>query len=220
MNWKVILAVTALLFSVTVSAQRTGREPATRHNPPQLRPQAHNRWLTESRYVLMPHAARVNSDLRAAQAGVASAQFRLALRYDSGVGVPPDQAEAAKWMRRAAEQGYAKAQYNLGCMYESGLGVTQDFVEAAKWFRKAAEQGYASAQKNLGAMYGRGQGVPQSNTEAFIWSSIAAESGDEGATANRDFAASQLTSEELETAQFLAAKAHAEILSSMDHEQL
>jgi TPR repeat protein len=123
-------------------------------------------------------------------------------------------------MRRAAEQGYAKAQYNLGCMYENGLGVTQDFVEAVKWFRKAAEQGFASAQKNLGAMYGRGQGVPQSNTKAFVWSSIAAESGDEGATANRDFAASQLTPEELETAQLLTAKTYAEILHSMGKEQL
>jgi TPR repeat protein len=96
-------------------------------------------------------------------------------------------------------------------MYDSGQGVSQNHAEAAKWFREAAEHGYVSAQKNLGAKYGRGQGVPQSDVEAYVWSSIAVISGDEGAMNNRDFAASKLSTEDLEAARIRAAELSEEI---------
>ena len=60
--------------------------------------------------------------------------------------------------------------------------------------------------------------MPQSNTEAYVWSSIAAESGDEGAAANRDFAGSQLSSEDLIAAQISATKIHTEIQRRMEAE--
>ena len=40
--------------------------------------------------------------------------------YDSGLGVPEDDVEAAEWFRKAAEQGYAGGQCNLGVMYAEG----------------------------------------------------------------------------------------------------
>ena len=43
----------------------------------------------------------------AAEQGLAGAQFILGLMYDSGRGVPEDDAEAVKWFRMAAQQGYA-----------------------------------------------------------------------------------------------------------------
>ncbi len=203
MKLKYMLVAGAMLFSCTASAQTSAGIAAYNSSPSIQRTSAHG--------IFVPNAEEVKSERRAAERGDASIQFKLALRYDVGQGVPQDYAEAAKWLRRAADQDFVKAQYNLGCMYDSGQGISQNHAEAAKWFRKAAEHGYASAQKNLGAMYGRGQGVPQNSIEAYVWSSIAVISGDEGAMNNRDFAASKLSTEDLETALKRAAELYEEI---------
>ena len=206
MKLKYMLAAGAILFSCTASAQTTAGIRAYNGNS-----LSNGEYYRSYAFRRESPAEVVISERGAAERGDASAQFKLALRYDVGEGVPQDYAEAVKWLRRAADQDFVKAQYNLGCMYDSGRGVSQNHTEAAKWFRKAAEHGYASAQKNLGAKYGRGQGVPQSHTEAYIWSSIAAEAGDAGAVANRDFAGSQLSSEDLEAALKRAAELYEEI---------
>jgi TPR repeat protein len=96
-------------------------------------------------------------------------------------------------------------------MYNSGLGVPPDYAEAVKWFRKAAMQGDVAAQKNLAAKYGNGQGVPQNYAEAYVWSSIAVLSGNERAKGNRDFAVSELSPEDLESARIRAAELYEEI---------
>ena len=82
------------------------------------------------------------------------------MKYDTGEGVPQDDAEAVIWYRRAAEQGHAGAQYSLGRMYDIGRGAPEDDAEAVRWFRLAAEQGHAGAQYSLGLMYDDGLGVP------------------------------------------------------------
>ena len=100
--------------------------------------------------------------------------------YDTGRGVPQNDAEAARWYRMAAEQGNAKAQLNLGQMYNIGKGVPKDVVETARLFRLAAEQGNARAQFRLGLLYGLGQGVPKDDVQAYAWVNIgAAQIGDE-----------------------------------------
>lgn len=192
---KYTFAAVAIFFSCAVFAQTTAGIKAYNSSPPIVR------GNMEVRDVRVPRAEVVKWTLRQAEQGDASAQFNMALRYDSGEGVPQDYAESVKWLRKAAEQDFVEAQYNLACMYDKGEGVSLDHAEATKWLRKAAEQGYASAQKNLGAKYGIGQGVPQSDVEAYAWSSIAANSGDDGAINNRDFAASRLSPENLSLAQ-------------------
>jgi len=67
---------------------------------------------------------------KAAEQGVAGAQFKLGLSYKDGRGVPQDDAQAAFWYRKAAEQGYAEAQFLLGLSYYLSLGVPQDYAEA------------------------------------------------------------------------------------------
>ena len=170
-----------------------------------------DRWMTEGRHKRVPNAQQIDLYRRAAELGDASAQFKMALMYDRGKGMPQDYAEAVRWYRKSAEQGFVEAQYNLGSMYDSGVGVPQEYAEAVIWYRKAAERGHANAQNNLGAKYGRGQGVPQSHTEAYIWSSIAVISGDEGAMNNRDFAASKLSPEDIKAAQIRATELYEEI---------
>lgn len=213
MNLKYIIATGAIILCCVVSTQTLAEKKA--YNSAGIKVYNSSPPITkgvmEARDTRVPRAEAVKRTLRAAEQGDASAQFKMALRYDSGQGVPQDRAESVKWLRKAAEQGYVKAQYNLACMYDSGEGVSQDHTEAAEWFREAAEHGYASAQKNLGAKYGTGQGVPQSNVEAYVWSSIAATSGDEGAINNRDFAASRLSPEELASAQKRASELSNEI---------
>ena len=78
---------------------------------------------------------------KAAEQGIAQAQYNLGVMYDNGEGVIQDDKEAVKWFRLAAEQGYARAQHNLGVMYRNGEGVRQDDKEAVTWYRLAAEQG-------------------------------------------------------------------------------
>ena len=77
----------------------------------------------------------------AATQGDAAAQFRLAIAYSFGRGVPEDDAEAARWYRLSAEQGYAAAQYHLGAAYAGGRGVGQDDVQAHMWFNLASVSG-------------------------------------------------------------------------------
>ena len=84
---------------------------------------------------------------KAAEQGLAKAQYNLGVSYANGRGVTQSYTEAVKWYRKAAEQGVAKAQYNLGLCYYNGEGITQSYTEALKWLRKAKEQGHEGATK-------------------------------------------------------------------------
>jgi uncharacterized protein len=75
---------------------------------------------------------------RAAEQGLARAQFALGFRLEMGEGVQRDYAQAASWYRKSAEQGNAEAQYALGAMYEQGGGVSQSFTQAYFWLNLAA----------------------------------------------------------------------------------
>ena len=176
-----------------------------------VRQDSDNRWMAEGRHKQVPNAQQIHLYRRAAELGDASAQFKMALMYDRGKGLPQDYVEAVRWYRKSAEQGFAEAQYNLASMYDSGVGVPQEYAEAVMWYRKAAEQGHANAQNNLGAKYGRGQGVPQSHAEAYVWLSIATMSGNKGAKKGRDYAASKLSPEDLLVAQKRASNLYEEI---------
>ena len=102
------------------------------------------------RYVWrLPSLEELGRIQRAAEQGDAEAQFTLGRLYETGEGVPRDDAEAVKWFQQAAEQGHTDAQDSLGRMYRFGLGVAKDDVEAEKWFSKAAGNGRA-AQEELG----------------------------------------------------------------------
>jgi hypothetical protein len=88
----------------------------------------HMTTLVEGDYI-----AAQKQFLEAAEQGDATAQYNLALMYDSGKDIPQDDAEALRWYNKAAEQGHSAAQYNLSMVYLFGKGVTQDTVAAYKW---------------------------------------------------------------------------------------
>jgi len=128
--------------------------------------------------------AAVSACRRLAARGTADAQYTLGRIYLSGRGVPRDDKEAAKWLRKAADHGETGAQSDLGYLYAEGRGVRQDYKEAAKWFRKAADKGNVEAQSNLGVMYATGRGVPQDDREALNWWRMAADRGNARAQHN------------------------------------
>ena len=84
---------------------------------------------------------------RQAMAGDADAQYRLALLYRDGLGLPQNPAEAAGWFLRSAQQGDARAQTEIGILYATGKGIAQDIKQAFAWLGKAAATGDARAKR-------------------------------------------------------------------------
>jgi TPR repeat protein len=70
---------------------------------------------------------------KAAEQGLAEAQYGLGFLYLNGNGVPKDDTQATTWMLKAAEQGETKAEFNLGVCYLNGAGVNRDLNEAYFW---------------------------------------------------------------------------------------
>jgi TPR repeat protein len=124
--------------------------------------------------------------------------------YLSGQGVPPNNAEAIRWLRLAADQGLAHAQYKLGFQYAQDQGVPQNYAEALKWTRLAAEQGLAEAEYNLGVAYKNGEGVPQDYVRAHMWFNVSAAQGTKEAVIERDRLALRMTPAQIGDAQRLA----------------
>ena len=97
---------------------------------------------------------------KAAQAGMAQAQYRLGKMLYQGDFVPKDVAQAIEWLRKAAIQGHPYAQYALGQFFLSGEDVPRDPQTASKWFREAANQGNQYAEQALARMDSSANGIP------------------------------------------------------------
>jgi len=121
---------------------------------------------------------------KAADQGLAEAQYNLGFCYYHGQGVTQDYVEAVRWYRKAADQDNTVSEFVLGGCFHDGQGVQINYPEAVKWFRKAAERGSTDAQYNLASCYFIGQGVDKNYKMAFFWYRKAAEQGDAGAQNN------------------------------------
>lgn len=80
-------------------------------------------------------------NLKAAEQGLARAQYNLGEKYYNGIGVARSYEKAVAWFLKAAKQGFAYAQFRLGFMYDCGRGVEQSDAKTREWYQKAAEQG-------------------------------------------------------------------------------
>ncbi len=108
--------------------------------------------------------------------GYVSALNNLAVMYEIGDGVEPNQQMAIDLLKRGAEQGHPLAMYNLGIRYRYGLGVRRDWGQAYELFAKSAETGFVAAMVELGDALARGRGVtnPRRGVE---WLQRAADAG-------------------------------------------
>jgi TPR repeat protein len=124
------------------------------------------------------YVAAVEWTHKAADQGLAAAQYTLGVMYGSGWGVEKNYSLSVKWHRKAAEQGLAVSQSWLGISYGRGEGVERSHTFAVDWYRKAAVQGHSKAQYTLGRIYERGVlGVAKSNSLAVEWYRKAAIQG-------------------------------------------
>jgi localization factor PodJL len=147
---------------------------------------------------------------RAAQTGLAPAQFRLGSMYEKGQGVRKDLAEARHLYVAAAEKGHAKAMHNLAVLYTRGINGAPDYGAAVEWFRKAAAYGTVDSQYNLGILYARGTGIDRDLVESYKWFILASKGGDKDAAHKRDEVAKALDPKQIE-----AAKAAADAFVAM-----
>jgi TPR repeat protein len=141
---------------------------------------------------------------KSAEEGNASAQYRLGLLYEGGVGVPQDYRQAKEWFEKAAKQGHVGAQADLGMLYLHGEGAPQSAQMAMFWFSRAAEQGDVLAFAKLGWMYAEGRGVLKDSIQAHMWYNLSAAQGEERAAEARDALAKQMTPAQIAEAQRLA----------------
>ena len=114
-----------------------------------------------------PHGFAVQQDLaeaakwnqRAADAGVADAQSRIAHQLASGQGVPRDIQRAEHYFRAAAAQDDPTGQAGLGILLAGGYGndgVALDDAAATAWLQLASAAGNSAAQYWLGQLRLRG----------------------------------------------------------------
>ena len=137
---------------------------------------------------------------KAAEAGVAEAQFRLGTLYQSGRVPDPGNTNALSWFQKAAAQHHVGALFNLGSMYGTGQGVTRDLQAAVRYFREAAELGDAYAQFNMARRYAEGQGMPTNLVEGWKWYALAELGGITSAHEAKKALESQLTAAQLDQA--------------------
>jgi localization factor PodJL len=184
-------AVAAPPGSIAEAAARLEQEPASTVAAPQaLLETAAERGDSVAVYELARQKlASGSSDegftlmRKAADKGLAAAQYRLAKLFERGEGTPADIAAARQWTERAALGGNRSAMHDLGVYYARGEGVALNEAQAYRWFRQAADLGMTNSQYNLGVLYQTGRGVAADPEEALFWFGVAAASGDSDAAA-------------------------------------
>ena len=73
---------------------------------------------------------------KAAELGLAKAQFYCGFMYLKGRGVQRSYSRAFELVEKAALQNYPQAQYLLAQMYLSGEGVKKDDIKGEEWLSK------------------------------------------------------------------------------------
>lgn len=123
---------------------------------------------------------------RAASAGLAPAQYRLAVAYERGQGITKDLGRARSWYQAAAEKGNVKAMHNLAVSLSGHQDGDPDYALAAKWYGQAGAYGLADSQFNLAVLAEHGLGMPKNLGAAYQWFALAAKNGDQEAGKRRD----------------------------------
>lgn len=98
--------------------------------------------------------AEIETVRKNARAGDLNAMYLLGLWYQTGNGVPKNEAEGARWIVKSADAGYVPAQYALGETFLNGTGIKKNYAMAYAWFLLVAtsDRGYKEeywARENL-----------------------------------------------------------------------
>ena len=98
----------------------------------------------ESHYAIALHLTKAD-----AEKGCRSAQARLALIYQDGLGVELDSHAAFSWWLKSAEQGHPVAQLVVGYAYHNGEYLERDHAAAVRFLMASAAQGSDLAKNYL-----------------------------------------------------------------------
>ena len=135
----------------------------------------------------------------------------LSARYREGRGVPLDDVESLRLLRRAAELGDREAQNEYGLVLRAGHRVERNYRESFKWFERSALGGDIDAQFNLGLAYFYGTGVERDGVRAVAWFEVCRDETHRDAIRQLGSARGQLTAEQLEAAKRLQQEIAAEL---------
>lgn len=109
---------------------------------------------------------------KAADKGLAEAQYLLGYAYYVGEGVERNYTTAVMWYKRAAVQGFIKAEYNLAYCYMNGHGVPVDYTKAQAYLISSGINGVKIAQEVLYEYYENGILFEQDKAEAKRWKAL------------------------------------------------
>lgn len=136
----------------TIFKERAGDDVAAMRNVALM--------LRKGEGVAKDQAAARKWMLRAAFAGLPTAQADLGEMLLDGEGGPPDPAAALPWLQLAATASHPLAQFQLGEIYEAGQVVRQDLPLAKRYYAAAASHGVEAARDRLAALNGTSEEPP------------------------------------------------------------
>jgi len=100
--------------------------------------------------------------LKAAQAGIAEAQWIIGFLYQRGLGISKNTDKAIYWYEKSAYQNFNQAYLGLGYVYETDKG---DFDKALYWYKMGAQNGFDECIMGLAIMYQQ----TNKNYDAVYW---------------------------------------------------
>lgn len=118
-----------------------------------------------------------NLALKKAEQGDAPSQVLIAEILARGLGLPRNEAEAARWYQRAAEQGVPEAQFQYALLLLDGRFVNKDKQGAFALMEAAAEAGNTLAQFNFAQLLVDRDPGPKGMARAVVYYERAAKAG-------------------------------------------
>ena len=115
---------------------------------------------------------------KAAEQGIADAQYALAQVYSALKDVPAEKkARAREWMMRAARAGFDTAQLDMGLWLVNGYNGPRDYEAGYRWLSIAAARGNVVAQNRLAHLYINALGTAPDPIEAAKWYVLSRRAG-------------------------------------------
>ena len=114
---------------------------------------------------------------KAAELGLATAQFELGRRFFGGYDVPQDNAAAFSWFLLAARQNEPNALYLVGLCYFTGRCVARDYREAFRYVSLAEERRNSPSLYLLALAYQKVLGTEVHKLKALQYMNKAARWG-------------------------------------------
>ena len=133
-----------------------------------------------------PQERAFTKNLKAAQAGDATAALAVAQAYEKGEGTKPNNTQALEWYQQAAANGSNEAGWQLFQIYNTERLLPADPPVALTYLETAAQDNYPPALYEMGNQYLEGKLVPEHKGQAYYWYMLAATNGSAPAKAKVD----------------------------------